>query len=192
MSSLQIASQIQVVSPQAAHTVGELNWYAVYTRPNHEKCVAHHFEYRGIESYLPLYRAAHRWNNGCRVTISLPLFPNYLFVHIDPRDRVRVVEVPSVCAIVGTRRKLLPVPRLEIETLRAGLHQCQAQPHPYLKIGIRARIRAGPLAGFEGIICRAKDSLRVVLTIESIMRSIVVEVDADDLELLPIHASRSC
>ena len=183
-------STLQIPSAEAPDRSGQVNWYAVYTRPNHEKRAIQQLESRGIEGYLPVYRAAHKWKNGCRVTLQLPLFPNYLFVHIDHRDWVRVVEIPSVHAIVGTRRELLPVPQLEIETLRAGLHQCQAQPHPYLKVGARARIKSGPLAGLEGVVSRAKDSLRVVITIDSIMRSMAVEVDAHDLELLPATFSR--
>ena len=46
------------------------------------------------------------------------------------------------------------------------------------------RIRKGALAGFEGIVVRNKNSLRVVMTLEHIMQSYAVEVDLDDLEPL--------
>ena len=38
------------------------------------------------------------------------------------------------------------------------------------------------LAGMEGVLVRKKTSLRVVLTVEVIMRSIAVEVDVADIE----------
>jgi transcription antitermination factor NusG len=182
LSSPLTRPQVQTVSfhPDQAPQ----NWYAVYTLPNHEKRVAEHFQTRGIEGFLPLYRAEHRWNNGCKVTVSRPLFPNYVFVHIAARDWVRVIQVPSVRMIVGTRRELSPLPELEIEALRVGLHQCQAQPHPYLRVGNDVRIKSGPLAGLEGVISRTTESLRVVICINLIMRSVSVEVDAHQLELL--------
>ena len=46
------------------------------------------------------------------------------------------------------------------------------------------RIRSGALAGFEGIVVRKKNSLRVVLAVEHIMQSYSVEVARDDLEPL--------
>lgn len=162
-------------------------WFVVYTSPNHEKRVAEHFRMRRIESYLPLYRARRRWKNGCTVTLELPLFPGYVFVHIAPRERVHVLEVPSVLALIGNGREPMPLPDVEMESLRNGLGQRAAEPHPYLTEGRRARIRCGPLRGLEGVVLRKKHgshSLRVVLTLVAISRSVAVEVDAEELELL--------
>ena len=72
------------------------NWFAAHTNSHHEKRVASHLAERQIESFLPLYATRHRWKNRCKMNIELPLFPNYVFVHIDPRERVRVLEVPGV------------------------------------------------------------------------------------------------
>jgi transcription termination/antitermination protein NusG len=41
---------------------------------------------------------------------------------------------------------------------------------------------SGPLAGMTGILTRRKQEYRVVLSIEAIMRSIVVEVSEFDIE----------
>jgi hypothetical protein len=49
-------------------------------------------------------------------------------------------------------------------------------------VGQRVRICRGSLAGLEGILVRKKNNLRVVLTFETLMQSIAVEVDAHDLE----------
>jgi transcription antitermination factor NusG len=56
------------------------------------------------------------------------------------------------------------------------------EPHPYLTVGERVRIKAGVMTGVEGILVRQKNDLRVVLTLDTIMRSVAVEVDADDIE----------
>lgn len=167
-----------------------LNWFAAYTHSHHEKRVASHLSDRQIESFLPLYASTRRWRNRCQMKLTLPLFPNYLFVRIDPRERVRVLEAPGVIALVGCGPKLTPLPDFEIETLRAGLGQRKMEPHPYLVIGERIRISTGPLSGMEGVLLRKKSNLRVVLALDGIMRSVAVEVDGDDLEPAAKHASR--
>lgn len=158
------------------------NWFAAYTNSHHEKRVARQFGERQIQAFLPLYRTRHRWRNRCEVDLELPLFPNYVFVRIDPRKRVRVLEVPGVLSLVGFGRSLAPLPDFEIEALRSGLGKRTVEPHPYLVVGERARIKAGPMTGLEGVLIRKKNNFRVVLALDVIMQCVAVEVDADDLE----------
>ena len=44
------------------------------------------------------------------------------------------------------------------------------------------RIKSGLMTGVEGILIRKKNEFRVVLTIDTIMRSVAVEVGVDDIE----------
>jgi transcription antitermination factor NusG len=142
-------------------------------------------EMREIEHYLPLYRTQRKWSDGSRVTLDLPLFPGYIFVCIQRAQRVRVLEVPGVLAVVGgTGGEPASLPASEIAALRSGLSERNAQPHPLLKVGQRARIRSGAFAGMEGVVVRIKYSFRIVLTMESIMQCFAVEVDGEELELL--------
>lgn len=175
------------VFPQsgASESLFEPKWFAVYTASRHEKRVAQHLTQRQIEYFLPLYRSERKWADGSRVTLDLPLFPGYLFVHIKRMERARVLDVPGALAVVGgTGREPVPLPDAAIEALRTGLHLRRVEPHPLLTVGRRARIRSGAMAGLEGIVLRKKNSFRVVLTLEHIQRSIAVEVDGDDLEPL--------
>lgn len=163
---------------------GAGKWFAVYTTPRHEKRVAEHFAQRGIDSFLPLYSTQRRWKDGSKVTLQLPLFPNYIFVRIARQQRVRVLEVHGVLSLVGNSREATPLPDEVIEALRNGLHLHKVEPHPYLMVGERARIKAGALAGLEGVLLRKNNNFRVVLTLDQIMQSVAVEVDAADLEPL--------
>jgi len=167
------------------------NWFAAYTNSRHEKRVVSHFGERQIESFLPLYSAHRRWKNRCEVDVDLPLFPNYVFVHINPRERVRVLEVPGVLSLVGFGRTLAPLSDFDIEAVRACIGQRKIEPHPYLVIGERVRIKAGPMTGMEGVLVRKKSNFRVVLALDVIMQCVAVEVDADDLEPAAKHAGRA-
>ena len=162
----------------------ERHWFAVYTTSRHEKQVARHLHQRQIEHFLPVYRTQHRWKDGSRVVLDLPLFPGYVLVRIRGNDRVGVLEVPGVVSMVGTLSHPAPLPDLEVEALRAGLDPTRAVPHPLLTTGQRVRIRTGALAGIEGIVVRRKGGYRVVLTLDLLMQSIAIEVDGDDVELL--------
>jgi transcription antitermination factor NusG len=174
-----------VALPGYAELTIEPKWFAVYTNSRHEKRVAQHLTQREIEYYLPLYKAQRKWSDGSRVTLDLPLFPGYLFVHIKRNERGLVLGVPGTLAVVGgTGGEPAPLPDAAIDALRTGLHLRHAEPHPMLTVGQRARIRSGALAGMEGIVVRKKNSCRVILTLEHIQRSIAVEVDGDDLEPL--------
>jgi len=167
-------------------------WFAAYTTPRHEKRVGQHLEMRQIEHFLPLYRTHRKWSDGSRVTLDLPLFPGYIFVCIQRNERVRVLEVPGVLSVVGgTGGEPASLPEGEIDALRSGISLRNAQPHPLLKVGQRARIRSGAFAGMEGIVQRMKYSYRVVLTLDSIMQSFAVEVDDDELEILAPQSSVS-
>jgi transcription antitermination factor NusG len=166
-------------------------WYAVFTTPRHEKRIVWHFGQRQIDSFLPLYQARHRWKNRSTVTLELPLFPNYLFVRIDTRDRFRVLNVPGVLSIVSSGRELLAVPDHYINSLRDGLSAHRIEPHPNLEIGERVRIKIGPMTGMEGVLARHKNELRVVLRLDMIGRSVAVEVSVADIEPVAISVKRS-
>ena len=160
------------------------HWYAAYTCAQHEKRVAQQLAERAVEHLLPLYTAVHRWKDR-RVRIDLPLFPGYVFVRLVLRDRLRVLQIPSIVRLVGFGGLPTAVPDEQVEGLRSGLAAglC-VEPHPFLVVGRRARIVRGPLSGLEGILRRKKNNFRFVLSIELIQRSFAVEVDAADVQPL--------
>jgi len=163
-------------------TYSEPQWYAAYTSANHEKRVAEQLGVREVEYFLPLYASQRRWKDR-RVTLELPLFPGYVFVRMTLRERLRVMQVPGVARLVGFNGTPAALPKEEIETLQKSLgNGIHAEPHPYLTIGRRVRITAGPLAGMEGVLQRRKGSFRLVISIELIQRSVAVDADAADVE----------
>ncbi len=165
------------------------SWFAVFTMPRHEKRVETHLGLREIENFLPLYQKQRQWKDGSKGVLQLPLFPNYVFVRIEHSGRIVVLKVPGVISIVGCGTQLWPVPDSYIHWLREGLRERKIEPYPYLPVGTTVRIRSGIMKGMEGVLLRRKDNIRVVLTVEAIMRSITVEVEMDDIE--PVVRPRS-
>jgi len=95
---------------------------------------------------------------------------------------MRLLQHPGVLGFVASSTKPTAISDEEISALRTATESLKAEPHQYLNNGDVVRIVAGPLAGNVGILTRRKHKYRVVLSIEAIMRSIVVEVSQFDIE----------
>jgi transcription antitermination factor NusG len=112
-----------------------------------------------------------------------PLFPGYVFVHVSDEERGRVLQTVGVVSIVSIAGK--PVPLREAEVMM--LHECaarprQIEPHPFLRVGQRVRVKHGPFQGWEGILAYKKNVARLVVSLEQIMQSVSLELDGADLE----------
>jgi len=117
------------------------------------------------------------------VLVDFPLFPGYVFVRLALRDRLRVLQIPSLVRLVGFGEQPYALADGEIALLRSSLTGAMKfAPHPYLRVGSRVRIARGPLRGVEGILVRKKNEFRVVLSIDVIACSASVEVDSGDIE----------
>ncbi len=185
MTSLNVNATSSTHCPGLPSSYWEPLWYAAYTSANHEKRVAEQLTRRSVEHFLPLYETVRRWKDR-RVHLHRPLFPGYVLVRLALHDRLQVLQVPGVAKFVGFNGTPTALPQEEIETLRASLRSgIRAEPHPYLAAGCLVRVKSGPLAGMEGILGRKKNSARFVISLDLIMRSVAVEVDGADLELVP-------
>jgi transcription antitermination factor NusG len=159
-----------------------LNWYALHTRSRHEKRIAERLSSQSFETFLPLHRNRNTWKNGIHTEIDMPLFPCYLFARAFTHNKIRLLQDPGVLGLAASSARPTIIPDEDISILRIATESLKAEPHPYLKNGDVVRIVAGPFIGMEGILTRRKYEYRVVLSIEAIMRSIVIEVNEFDIE----------
>jgi|SRR5581483_691489 transcription antitermination factor NusG len=165
------------------------HWYAATTRSRHEKKVAQHLSEKSLECFLPLRFLVHAWKNG-KANVQLPLFPGYVFVRVHQSDMLRVLQTPGVVRFVSTRGLPTKIPDKELYAIRAAVtSQTNPNLHPFMPSGHRVRIKRGPLHGVEGMLVSDKCASRVVLSVSLLMRSVSVEVAADDLE--PVESIES-
>lgn len=157
-------------------------WYAIYTHPRSEKKVSAFLRLQGVENFLPLYSKVSRWKNGVKAKIDLPLFPGYLFVRVKFIDRLIVLKAPSVAAIVSRGSQPTALPDQEVAVLKARLSQVSAEPHPFMCVGDKVRVKSGPLEGLEGFLVHKKNQTRFVLSMDLIMQAMSVEIDPCDIE----------
>ena len=157
-------------------------WYAVSTIANHERRVAAQLGERKVEHFLPQYESLRRWKDRQK-KLLMPLFPGYVFVHIALRDRLVVLQVPGVARIVGFGGIPCALPDTEIESVQACLaRRSRLEPHSYVNVGKRVRVKFGALEGLEGVVIRKKNRTKFVLSLELIKRSVAMEIDGSELE----------
>jgi len=155
---------------------GHPQWYALFVRSNQEKRIAQQLSGRDVEHFLPCYRAISQWKDR-RVQLEIPLFPGYLFVRLPFSERLKVLTIPNVVSLVGSRTAPSRIAEQEIDWIRRGVEQGTVEPHPYLKVGSRVIITHGVLSGLEGILLRRQNNARIVVSLESISRAFTVEID---------------
>src|ERR1700731_679586 len=91
-------------------------WYAIYARHQHEKTVAQILTSKGFEVLLPLYQSVRRWKDRTK-TLSLPLFPCYVFLKGGLERRLDILTTPGMYAIVSSGGQPAAIPDIEIEAI---------------------------------------------------------------------------
>jgi transcription antitermination factor NusG len=160
----------------------ESPWYAIYTRHQHEKMVAQILTSKGFNTFLPLYATTHKWKDRTK-TLSLPLFPCYVFLKGEIERRLQIVTTPGIFGLVSSGGQPAAIPNVEIEAIQRVIESgARVEAHPFLKCGNWVRVKCGPLAGIEGILVRKKNVSRLVLTVEILGTAAAIEVAAFQVE----------
>lgn len=160
------------------------HWLAAYTRARHEAVVAEQFRQKDLDALLPTYTRLSRWTDRIRRT-DAPLFPGYVFVHAGEGERGRVLQTTGVVSIVCCAGKPVPLPEAEVEKLRfCSANPLAVEPHSYLRVGQRVRVKHGPFQGWEGVLVEKRNSARLVITVEQIMKSVAIDLNGADVEPL--------
>lgn len=171
-------------SSQNASLTAPAEWYALYTRHQHEKSIAQNLHRIGFDVFLPLYQEVHQWKDR-RKKIEMPLFPSYVFFSGDLNRRFSILGMPGVCSIVTSGGKISVIADQELDAVRRAIaSSLPVRPHPYVQHGDKVRVRNGPLAGIEGIVTRRKDAFRIVLSVNMLAQSVAVEMDESLMELI--------
>ncbi|MFP4226877.1 MAG: transcription termination/antitermination NusG family protein [Desulfobacterales bacterium] len=157
-------------------------WRVAHTKSRREKALANYLAEAGIGYYLPMYQR--RQPGGKRVRYSLmPLFSGYLFFQGDTFDRHYALRSNQIARVIEVRDPDRLVH--ELRNIRTVLvNELPVYPYNYIVEGDRVRVKNGPLKDVEGVIERKAKNYRLVILVEAISQSIVVNIDADMVEPL--------
>ncbi len=164
-------------------------WLAAYTRPRHEQKVAHQLAQKGLEYLLPTYERLSRWSDRIK-RVTTPLFPNYIFVRICEGERLALLQTMGIVCVVSSAGEVAVLDDAEVERLRSCAHLPGGlEPHPYLKVGRRVRVKHGLFTGWEGTLVEKQNSRRLIVNIEQIMKSFAINLHSADVE--PVGISQN-
>ena len=162
----------------------DVNWFALYTRPRHEKKVNLQLDEKEIESFLPMKKVLKQWSDR-KKWIEEPLFRCYLFVHVNPKDRLRALQTYGIVRMVSFQGKPAIVTDEEIDTIRRVLSESHdVEAIPLLNVGDKVEIVSGPFLGLQGRLESIHGEQRFLVAIESIQQSLRFNVHGADLKVI--------
>jgi transcriptional antiterminator RfaH len=161
------------------------SWYLVYSKPRQEDVALTHLARQGYSAYLPRCRRL-RKRQGRSLPVIEPLFPRYLFIHLDTHvdNWGPIRSTQGVTSLVRFGQKPAPVPDSLIVFLRSreGEDGLSLWLEPQHQTGDRVRVADGPLEGYEGILLAKTGRERVVVLLEILGKQVRTQLAVDRLE----------
>ncbi len=162
----------------------ESPWRVLHVIANHEKRVAQQLTVRTIEHYLPLCTERSRWTDRW-VSVERPLFTGYVFVRFAPETRHSVISTPGLIHLLGDQRHETVAPE-EIQRIRTALAAgYPLRPHSVVLVGTLVRVRQGIFENAVGMVTQLHRRCKVVIALSGLSQCFSLEVDLDDLDILP-------
>ncbi|WP_454801064.1 UpxY family transcription antiterminator [Mucilaginibacter phyllosphaerae] len=158
---------------------GNLKWYPVYTHPRAEKKAYDALIDKGIEAYLPLQRRLKQWSDR-KKWVEEPLLKSYLFVRIADNNQAPVLMTRGVARFLYFSGKIAAMPDRQIDDLKLLLTSSLELEvtEEDLQPGEKIKIKAGPLKGICGEIIAYRSQKQLLLRLENMGCSIIVNVAA--------------
>jgi transcriptional antiterminator NusG len=161
-----------------------MSWYAVYTKPRHERKVNAHLIQEGMTTFLP---EMERWSRrkDRKKKVSYPIFPGYLFINMELNgsSRLKVIKTKGVVRILGNKGIPIAIPENQIEAIQRIVdNNKEISPYPYMKTGQMVRVISGPLNGVEGIFISDKGKGKLIISVDILQRSVSVAIEETNVE----------
>ncbi len=166
----------------AVHESGDVKtqarWYVVQSRPRQERRALENLKNQGFECLLPLY-SRERLRRGRREQVDEPLFPRYLFIHLDQitSNWYSLRSTYGVTNIVrfGDRPASLP------DAVVERFFECRPADARLFRPGETVQIRSGPFAGLEGIYDQDDGEQRVIILLDFMSKQQRLSLPVGDL-----------
>jgi transcription elongation factor/antiterminator RfaH len=162
-------------------------WYVLHTKSRFENVVNDGLLRKRIDVFLPKMTVRSKRRDR-KVMIRVPLFPGYVFVKTDlhPQHHLEIVKTAGAVRLIGSKKGPVPVPDDTIESLKIMVStDLPVATGSRLQKGDRVMVVSGPFAGVTGTFVRYGGQGRVIVNIEALEQYAGVEVNEQDLEILP-------
>lgn len=163
------------------------SWYVLHTKSRFENVVSESLIKKSMEAFLPKVQVRSKRRDR-KMMIRIPLFPGYLFVktNLDPSEHIEIVKTVGVVRMVGNKDGPISVPQETVDSLKIMVKGDNAVvTGSRFRKGDRVIVVYGPFAGVVGTFVRYGGKGRVVVNIEALGQYAGVDVNEEDIEILP-------
>jgi len=146
--------------------VEKKNWYLVYTKPRQEQTARENLERQNYSVFLPQI-----WNKPkARPRQAVPMFPRYLFIHLDQTtdNWGPIRSTIGVISVVRFGMRPVAVPEAVLREIQDRQDQAgivEYIGHEFGK-GQRIRVKEGAFQGVEGLFLAKSGGERVAVLLE--------------------------
>lgn len=158
---------------------GIRRWYPVCTLPRAEKKAYEALLQKGIQAYLPLVRQQKQWSDR-KKWVYEPLIKSYLFVLINEQEQADVLMTRGIARFIYFSNKIATIPAPQVDDLKLLLATSfeLEVTHEDVQPGEKIVIKAGPLKGLTGEMIAYRSQKQLVLRLDSMGCSIIVNMAA--------------
>lgn len=151
-------------------------WTVIHCRPRCEKKVLGLQKLRPADMFLPFMERVHNYGGRIRKN-RIPLFTGYVFAKLKREDVQWYQQnqyIARVMEVVDERKLLEP-----LQAVATALNEGKKlEVLPQLRPGQRVQITGGSMKGLEAEIGDIKGEQILMLQIEMIQQTVVLELDA--------------
>ena len=161
------ASQLRQQAPYIRRSA---HWYLIHCKPRQEERALENLERQEFECFRPI-RRVEKIITGRRREAIEPLFPSYLFIHLDSVNDnwLPVCSTRGVNRIVRFNEHPAPVADSLIEDIRRRMGAAPVR-ESHLKAGERVVITEGGFTNVEAIFVADDGDKRVILLLNILSR----------------------
>jgi len=163
--------------------MNDYNWFAIYTNPRSEKKANRLLQEKDIITFLPLIKRLKQWSDRKKM-VEEPLIRSYLFVYVSEREYFNVLNTPHVSRFITFEGRAVSIPENQIHVIKKLLSTDLEVDvtSEQLEEGDTIRVAKGPLLGMEGKLIKYKQKKRVMVKLEQIGKSLIVNLPLAFLE----------
>jgi transcription antitermination factor NusG len=114
---IRLTKRNMKISDSSNSTIPKKEWLVVYTRSKCEKKADALLKLQGITSFCPLITSKRKWADRVK-TIESPLFNSYLFVCVNYREHLKVLQTQGIMNFVHYCGKPAVVPSDDMERIK--------------------------------------------------------------------------
>lgn len=176
----------EIITKEKYHTKlqdEKLHCYVMTTKAKFEKKVNEGLNKVNIVNYLPLQKRLSVWLDR-KKWVETPLFPSYIFVKIDERNRNNVFHVPGIIKYITQCGKVSILKEEEIERIQricTYFGEVEIEKRK-ISVGEEVEIISGHFSGMKGFVVSSKGKCRCCISIPGIDSYASIEIDQEEIQ----------